>query len=196
MRTLPIQTQLYRSVYRPTAKESCQDRAVSGLGKETDSWIWSYGNLRDMDEKEKLEFLSDAEKVYWFRARADMMRWVEEVEILEEDIRRVVRSAERMEAFWTSAASESPKISGRQVYAYEKASMFKRMAVDARAALKNGGGDWPDTNESVVEYADRRRPSLDIKWSGPQDDEEEEEVTVDGVEVGDDEEEEGDDDDI
>ncbi|KAF6764485.1 hypothetical protein DFP72DRAFT_799713 [Ephemerocybe angulata] len=41
-------------------KNATQSR-VLGEGKETDSWIWSYGNLRDMDEKEKLEFLSDGQ---------------------------------------------------------------------------------------------------------------------------------------
>ncbi|KAJ3502808.1 hypothetical protein NMY22_g18461 [Coprinellus aureogranulatus] len=148
-------------MYQKNATES----RVLGDGTEADSWIWSYGNLRGLDDAEKAQFLLEVEKVHWFRAQADMMRWVEEVELLEEDLRRVSRSAKRMHDFWSSAAKTIADVtSGKRVYAEDKASMYMRMEVDARNALARAGGGWPEEGESVVEYAARRRPCLDVEW--------------------------------
>lgn len=41
-------------------------------------------------------------KVQWFRAQADMMRWVEEAELLEEEYRRLIRACAMMGDVWAS----------------------------------------------------------------------------------------------
>ncbi|KAJ2913710.1 hypothetical protein MD484_g6700, partial [Candolleomyces efflorescens] len=158
-------------------QKNAADVRVLGEGKETDSWIWSYGNLRGLDDGQRKEFLNEVKKVHWFRTRADMMRWVEEVEILEEDFRRLVRAAESMAAFWTSVnASDqeqgpwnpvnvaNPSRIGYVVYAQQKAAMYRKMASNAREGLKSAGGEWPREAETVAEYAQRRRPDLSINW--------------------------------
>ncbi|KAJ2935980.1 hypothetical protein H1R20_g1114, partial [Candolleomyces eurysporus] len=65
-------------------KDAAKSREL-GDGKMTDSWIWSYGRLRGMSVSDKTEFLAQADRVHWFRTRAAMFRWIEEVEILEEE---------------------------------------------------------------------------------------------------------------
>ncbi|KAK0474520.1 hypothetical protein IW261DRAFT_1422824 [Armillaria novae-zelandiae] len=66
------------------SKNAAGARAL-GDGAMTDSWIWTYGRLRGMNKGEKQEFLMDALRVQWFRTCADTERWMEEVEILEQE---------------------------------------------------------------------------------------------------------------
>jgi hypothetical protein len=40
-------------------QKNAADVRVLGEGKETDSWIWSYGNLHGLDEGQKQEFLNE-----------------------------------------------------------------------------------------------------------------------------------------
>lgn len=49
-----------------------------------------------------------ATKAQWFRARADMMRWTEEVELLDEKWRRLIRGLDEMSALWKSMSQTPP----------------------------------------------------------------------------------------
>jgi hypothetical protein len=109
------------------AKNVATSRVI-GDGSSTDSWIWTFGRLKGLTEMEKGEFvvaselalcfilkytitkLHTVEKVQWFRARADMMRWVEEVELLEEDFRRLIRGLEKMAEIWSNLSGKHPPI--------------------------------------------------------------------------------------
>ncbi|KDR82482.1 hypothetical protein GALMADRAFT_134092 [Galerina marginata CBS 339.88] len=127
------------------AKNAASARKV-GDGASTDSWLWTFGALRGMNDGEKAEFVVETEKVMWFRARADMERWVEEVDFLEEELRRLDRGCERMAVVWTSLTSVAPKYiefrpeylpssplhPGYRAYALQKAAMYREMAVRAR----------------------------------------------------------------
>jgi len=48
-----------------------------------------------------------AEKVQCFRAQVDMQHWVEEVELLEEDFRRLVCGFQKMDKVWTSLSNST-----------------------------------------------------------------------------------------
>ncbi|KAJ2912805.1 hypothetical protein MD484_g7609, partial [Candolleomyces efflorescens] len=162
-------------------KNAAKSREL-GDGKLTDSWIWSYGNLRGMTSGEKAEFLAQADRVHWFRTRADMFRWIEEVEILEEDFRRYIRACESMSSFWGSVPKRvddarefhipgfgaplttDGTLSGYSVYAAEKADMYSRMAINARALFELADGTWPDDGERLVDHVAAKRPSLEIPW--------------------------------
>ncbi|PBK60420.1 hypothetical protein ARMSODRAFT_1026611 [Armillaria solidipes] len=76
--------------FLPLKKEDLYSKNAAGArglgdGAVTDSWIWTYGRLRGMNEGEKQDFLLDALRVQWFRAHADTEHWIEEVEILEQE---------------------------------------------------------------------------------------------------------------
>ncbi|KAJ3539948.1 hypothetical protein NMY22_g4499 [Coprinellus aureogranulatus] len=160
-------------------KNAAQAR-VLGEGTEVDSWIWSYGNLRGLHPKERKAFVNEAAKVHWFRTRADMMRWVEEVEILEQEFRRFITGTEKMAEFWGSV-KPSTSVSGEEegenhflkdgstlghmVYARQKMAMYHRMALDGKIAFLELGGTWPSSGESLAMHVAERRPSLDIDWS-------------------------------
>ncbi|KJA15051.1 hypothetical protein HYPSUDRAFT_149617, partial [Hypholoma sublateritium FD-334 SS-4] len=160
------------------AKNAASARKL-GDGAKVDSWIWTFGRLRGLNATEKLAFIAETEKVQWFRAQADTERWVEEVDLLEEEFRRVIRSCEKMESVWldltASASTKYRPISttwqmpgphpGYVSYAYQKADMYKKMGLDARQLFKEAGGEWPNATESLSDYVHRRRPTTHVNWA-------------------------------
>ena len=116
-----------------------------------------------------------AEQVQWFRAQADTERWVEEVDLLEEEFRRFVRSCEKMESVWLELTTTSPKYRplsltwqqtpGYTSYAYQKADMYQKMGLNARQLFKEAGGEWPKPTESLSDYVRRRRPTTNVNWA-------------------------------
>jgi len=71
-----------------------------------------------------------------------MQRWQEEVEILEEEFRRTIRSFERMGEIWTALGERSTK-QGYAAFAFQKAAMYLDMATDGREKFSIAGGEWP-----------------------------------------------------
>jgi hypothetical protein len=55
-------------------------------------------------------------------------------------------------------------LSGYNIYAAEKASMYRQMAVNATTLFEGVDGSWPSEGEQLVEHAAARRPSLEIGW--------------------------------
>jgi len=121
-----------------------------------------------------------AKKVQWFRAHADMMRWVEEVELLEEEFCRLIRGLEKMALIWeslsstpyaelkyhpTATLSSSATLPGYSAYAARKATMYHKMSMKERDRFKNAGGRWPAESESLSEHVRQRRPALTVDWT-------------------------------
>lgn len=48
------------------------------------------------------------EKVQWFRTQADMMQWVEEVELIEDDFCRLIRGLETTAKVWRTLSNGTP----------------------------------------------------------------------------------------
>jgi hypothetical protein len=84
-----------------------------------------------------------ADRVQWFRARAQMERWEEEVEIVEEEFRRTVRSFEKMASVWNELGVRSMQ-EGHAAYAFLKAHIFEGLAHDCREKFEAAGGSWPN----------------------------------------------------
>jgi len=73
-------------------------------GKRTMSWIWlvSYGPMAGGDEEQTNEAL----RIEWCRSRARAMRFSEEVELLNEEMRRVLAFLEWDACRWEERATE------------------------------------------------------------------------------------------
>ncbi|KAJ6448052.1 hypothetical protein C8R47DRAFT_1085105 [Mycena vitilis] len=71
-------------------------RHVPGTSKKILSWIWTASGALDDDEKHLHESL----RVEWSRAKARKRRWEEEVLILREEMRRVLRYLEWQAGWW------------------------------------------------------------------------------------------------
>ncbi|KAK1217927.1 hypothetical protein PQX77_019402 [Marasmius sp. AFHP31] len=138
----------------------------------------TYGSLRDMDDTQKQAFLDEVQRVRWFRARADMWRWIEEKEILEEEFRRYIVACKRMADIWEKVSQATPtdgslkqaliggSKSGYVVYALQKSRMFRRYAQEATSHFteKDLGGGWPTSGQTMWDYLDQRRPNVEIPW--------------------------------
>ena len=65
----------------------------------------------------------------WFRSKADLERWKEEVIILEEEMHRICRGFDYHATLWMQIASRFQ--GGKAAYACRKAAMFDEMAKHA-----------------------------------------------------------------
>lgn len=124
--------------------------------------------------------LEVVKRVKWFRARASLMRWMEEVEILETEFRRTIASCKTMESFWNEVAEKVPpdsklkkslissdsgvRNSGYTSYAWQKAAMYERMAAKLSGVARGCGCVSPTEGETTWDCLERRRPKFDVDW--------------------------------
>ncbi|KAG7086172.1 hypothetical protein E1B28_002131 [Marasmius oreades] len=153
-----------------------------GDGKRVDAWIWRYGQLKGLGTKAKADFLTEMERVQWFRAKADMERLVEEVELLEEEFRCLTRACRAMTSYWSQLAVGPPNLEKARyplsksiagitdarnpyrVYASHKAALYASMAKDAEEKFYKaaGPGCWPSDNQNLNDYFRSRRPVITL----------------------------------
>jgi hypothetical protein len=90
-----------------------------------------------------------------------MERWQEEIEILEEEFRRLARACDRMAVVWEGLATlEHSANQGFVAYGHEMSAMYTSMAVKARDLFSQAGGSWPVDGESLEEHVRARRPLM------------------------------------
>ncbi|KAJ3576610.1 hypothetical protein NP233_g319 [Leucocoprinus birnbaumii] len=96
-------------------------------------WFWFVGRS---DEYSQDAWLIELDRVRWFRERAAVERLKEELEILEEEFRRVHISFSRMNEVWKTLAKNS-KSAGFASYALRQAHMHSSFAREAWIAWKD-----------------------------------------------------------
>ncbi|KAL0061228.1 hypothetical protein AAF712_011987 [Marasmius tenuissimus] len=143
--------------------------AELGEGSKTAGWIWVKALFSEArSEEQERAAAEEIERVPWFRARADVHRWLEEVELLEEEFRRMIKGCEKMSEVWKLTAVESRgKGEGYGAYAYHKSDMFARMAWNGREVFESVkvGGGWPAEGQTLSDYLRSRRPRLTVDWT-------------------------------
>jgi hypothetical protein len=77
-------------------------------------------------------------RVEWARAKARKTRWVEEVMILEEEMRRTLRYLEWQAIWWEVRVDSRPGATvqvraGVRVYALKQAALYRRLAKHFKA---------------------------------------------------------------
>ncbi|KAK6972153.1 CxC2 domain-containing protein [Favolaschia claudopus] len=87
------------------------------------SWIWTGAGSTGTDAE-----LEDVLRIEWTKARARARRWEEEVELLEEEYRRVLISFEHEAAGWEDRAKAIPVGTARLAYALKQAAMYRTLA--------------------------------------------------------------------
>ncbi|KAJ7107965.1 hypothetical protein C8R46DRAFT_1240677, partial [Mycena filopes] len=102
-------------------------RHVAGTSKKVLSWIWTAAGALDDDEK----VLHESLRVEWCRAKARKRRWEEQVLILREEMRRVLRYLEWQAAWWIARAAPrstaTPLQAGLEVYARQQAHTYTEL---------------------------------------------------------------------
>jgi hypothetical protein len=118
-----------------------KDQDIRGPGKDADdtttsnsryetSWIWLVSGTVNSDDEE----FSDSMRVEWAKSRARMMRWEEELLIVQEEMRRVLVYLRWRAKWWRERSilrshADSSMISGISGYAHKQAAICSQMAV-------------------------------------------------------------------
>ena len=124
-----------------------KDRDISGPGRDPEdettsnsryepSWIWlvpaATGTTPSAAQISNDEF-NDSMRVEWAKARARMMRWKEQLLIVQEEMRRVIEYLRWKAAWWQARTSlrshyDNGIVSGISGYANKQAAICSRMA--------------------------------------------------------------------
>lgn len=106
-----------------------------GQGNQEVSWIWRHqgaSNSIAIEELEKSQEFNDSLRVEWSMSQARAKRWVEEVILLEEEMRRVLAYFEWKAHWWYNQtlrqSAESGLSSGLMAYAEKQAWIYKERA--------------------------------------------------------------------
>ncbi|KAJ7100996.1 hypothetical protein C8R43DRAFT_1141258 [Mycena crocata] len=105
-------------------------RHIAGSSKRVLSWIWTANGATGKEEED----LHESMRVEWCRAKARKVRWEEEVLLLREEMRRVLRYLEWQRDWWTARQGvredASPELRhGLNAYALRHAHQFDRLAI-------------------------------------------------------------------
>jgi len=123
-------------------------------GRFEPSWIWLMPRAQSSVEQTEDEF-NESMRVEWAKTRARSMRWQEEFEILQEEMRRVLAFFEWKALWWESQATgrkegDSAVLHGVSAYALKQSHiarcMARRCAITWLPQLKEHGivPKWAD----------------------------------------------------
>ncbi|KAF9002597.1 hypothetical protein BDZ89DRAFT_1146428 [Hymenopellis radicata] len=105
-------------------KKKTKRRDAAGETRQTMSWIWTADGGPDAEDD---AYLHECVRIEWAKALARKTRWAEEVEILKEEMRRVLRSLAWETTEWLHHANRTPpglsraELGGRRAYALSQA---------------------------------------------------------------------------
>ncbi|KAH6914266.1 hypothetical protein BKA70DRAFT_1182325 [Coprinopsis sp. MPI-PUGE-AT-0042] len=126
-------------------------------------WIWCIAPPQGITSQQIEDWMSEGDRVQWFRAEAEMMRWQEEYEQKLIEFVRAIRHYETMAAVWSSLseASGNDKQAGKVAYARKTAARYREQASRCSSVFSLQAG-YPDlTNEAkVLEYVILSRQEL------------------------------------
>jgi hypothetical protein len=78
------------------------------------------------------------DRVQWFRAWADMMRWMEEFELKHAELARCIRSLGHMSHVWEELAKEDGH-PGYAEFGRRQADIYRKLRTDAEALFRTHG---------------------------------------------------------
>ncbi|KAL1740807.1 hypothetical protein HDZ31DRAFT_46736 [Schizophyllum fasciatum] len=126
---------------------STRDRAIAAVRgadsrRNLTSWIWTALGGPEQDTEAQIH---DAVRVEWAKARARAERWEEEVNILKEEMRRVLRFLEWRADWWGSRALFKADLdpagrAGVRAYALRQAQLARHLRVSFHATWSAGSG--------------------------------------------------------
>ncbi|KAJ7056035.1 hypothetical protein C8F01DRAFT_1211465 [Mycena amicta] len=130
------------------------------------SWIWFVGGDADAGE------VHDAVRVQWSKARARRDRWTEEVLLLREEMKCVLRSLVSVEEVWqqrvgTREVAERGLANGLRAYALRQAAVYRRIADGFYTAwsVRSGPSGTASKNGRPV-HGGRGDDSPRVDWPG------------------------------
>ncbi|KAJ7479807.1 hypothetical protein FB451DRAFT_1449139 [Mycena latifolia] len=123
-------------------------------GNKDDGWIWKWFErvtTGDSGNNEKLkEYKRESVRVQWFRAEAEMYRWLEQYERKHAELMRVIERYRRDSEVWAGLGDREEQrngeVNGAATFARMQAAMYRRLEHNAKAIFKSAESgahhDW------------------------------------------------------
>ncbi|KAK6971737.1 CxC2 domain-containing protein [Favolaschia claudopus] len=144
--------------------------------KKQDGWIWLEYATRGQklgDEGKLADYKKESDRVQWFRAEAEMFRWLEQYERKHAEFMRIMQRYRRDGEVWQKLAEraefENGGPDGSATFARMQAAMHKRLEHNAteifRSAELGAHQDWVKavSFEELVQKIDSWRDRV-FKW--------------------------------
>ncbi|KAJ7889997.1 hypothetical protein B0H13DRAFT_2341237 [Mycena leptocephala] len=121
-------------------------------GKKRDGWIWLESLMRGQGQSdEKLAaYTKESDRVQWFRAEAEMYRWLEQYERKHAELFHVIGWYCRDSVVWAGQADREQQrnggLNGKVAYGRMQAAMHRRLEHNAKVIFKSAESgahhDW------------------------------------------------------
>ncbi|KAJ6616005.1 hypothetical protein B0H10DRAFT_2219885 [Mycena sp. CBHHK59/15] len=161
----------------PTRKQGKQraGKQRQGKKKKSDGWIWLENMTRGqtLGEGRLAEYKEESDRVQWFRAEAEMYRWLEQYEHKHAELMRVIERFRRNSEVWVGlgdrAEQQNGGINGAVSFARMQVAMYKRLEHNARVVFKSTDSgahhDWVSatTIDELVKKIDGWRDVV-FRW--------------------------------
>ncbi|KAK7022540.1 hypothetical protein R3P38DRAFT_3539761 [Favolaschia claudopus] len=144
---LPLQEEDVRGLpqamfHDPERKKKKKKRGRKQKQNRPLSWIWvTRGERWEAGDDVAM---NEAVRIEWAKTRARAMRWAEEVDLLEEEIRRIDQFLRWRADWWASQVGrrslpEGPQLEGETAYALRQASIQRMLAAEFAEEWKGLG---------------------------------------------------------
>ncbi|KAF8197201.1 hypothetical protein K438DRAFT_2119659 [Mycena galopus ATCC 62051] len=119
--------------------------------KKSDGWIWldRITSGQKLGEGKLAEYKEESDRVQWFRAEAEMYRWLEQYERKHAELIRVIERYRRDSEVWTQLAKRDEERGGDSqgavAFACMQSAMYRRLQHNATKIFKKAEGahaDW------------------------------------------------------
>ncbi|KAJ6484562.1 hypothetical protein DFH09DRAFT_1459784 [Mycena vulgaris] len=142
--------------------------------KKPDGWIWMDNLTRGqcLGEEQLAAYKKESEQVQWFRAEAEMYRWLEQYERKHAESLRVIERYRRDAQVWAGLADREEGangVNGAANFARMQAAMHQRLEHNANVIFKSADSgahhDWVAATsfDEMVEKIDGWRDAV-FKW--------------------------------
>ncbi|KAJ3527974.1 hypothetical protein NMY22_g9581 [Coprinellus aureogranulatus] len=122
------------------SQSECNTAASSSTpsGEDSAGWIWNVTSPnKKLSDAEVERYLREGDRVQWFRAEAEMLRWQEEWERKLVEFVRCIRSFDKTSEAWLHAAGRQDISSGMASYAKKTANRHRELSRRARDVFRN-----------------------------------------------------------
>ncbi|KAJ7703365.1 hypothetical protein B0H16DRAFT_1747963 [Mycena metata] len=146
-----------------------------GKGKKSDGWIWMESLMRrqSLSDEKLAAYKEESDRVQWFRAEAEMYRWLEQYERKHAELMRVIERFRRDGEVWAGLGdreeAQNGGVSGAATFARMQAAMYRRLEHNAKLTFKDAESgahhDWVSAtsfDELVVKIDEWRK--VVFKW--------------------------------
>ncbi|KAJ7328259.1 hypothetical protein DFH08DRAFT_709773 [Mycena albidolilacea] len=111
--------------------------------KKSDGWIWLEGLTRGqtLGEDKLAQYKRESDRVQWFRAEAEMYRWLEQYKRKHAEVMRVIARFRRDSEVWVARADREETVNGgvngAATFARMQAAMYQRLEHNAEVVFKS-----------------------------------------------------------